>query len=94
MARTTKATKASKAAMATPAIIILPLVTLGKELDVRNDEVAPTSPPANIPPTYPPLSSLLYDVDYARASPLLNNDKDNEDNKDKDRDNKKGAYIS
>jgi hypothetical protein len=86
--------KALKAATATPTIITLPLITLGKELDVRNNEVAPTSPPINIPPTYPPLPSLLYDIDYARASPLLNNDKDNEDNKDKDRDDKKGARIS
>jgi hypothetical protein len=94
MARTTKATKASKAATATPTIIALPLVTLGEELDVRNDEVAPTSPPANIPPTYPPLPSLLHDIDYARASPLPNNNEDDEDNKDKDRDDKKGARIS
>jgi hypothetical protein len=94
MARTIKATKASKAATATPTIIVLPLITLGKELDVRNNKVAPTSPPINIPPTYPPLSSLLYDVDYARASPLPNNNKDNKDNKDKDGDDKKGAHIS
>jgi hypothetical protein len=67
---------------------------LGKELDIRNNEVTPTSPLINIPPTYPPLPSLLYNIDYARASPLLNNNKDNKDNKDKDRDNKKGAYIS
>jgi hypothetical protein len=94
MARIIKATKALKAAMATPTVIILPLVTLGKELDVRNNEVVPTSPSANIPPTYPSLSSLLYNVDYARAFPLPNNNKDNEDNKDKDRDDKKGAYMS
>jgi hypothetical protein len=94
MARTIKATKALKAAMATPTVIALPLVTLGEELDVRNDEVAPISPPANILPTYPPLSSLLYDVDYARASSLLNNDEDDEDNEDKDGDDKKGAYMS
>jgi hypothetical protein len=94
MACTIKATKASKAATATPTIIALPLVTLGKELDVRNNEVAPTSPPANIPPTYPPLPSLLHDIDYARASPLLNNDKDDENNEDEDKDDKKGAYIS
>jgi hypothetical protein len=94
MAYTIKATKALKAATATPTIIVLPLITLGKELDVRNDEVAPTSPSTNILPTYPPLPSLLHDVDYARASPLPNNNKDNKDNEDKDRDNKKGAHIS
>jgi hypothetical protein len=94
MARTIKATKALKAATATPTIIILPLITLGKELNVRNDEVTPTSPPINISPTYPLLPSLLYNVDYARASPLLNNNKDDKDNKDKDRNDKKEAYIS
>ena len=94
MARTTKATKALKAATATPTVIALPLVTLGEELDVRNDEVAPTSPPANTLPTYPPLPSLLHDVDYARASPLPNNDEDDKDNEDEDRDDKKGARIS
>ena len=93
MACTTKATKASKAATATTTVIALPLVTLGEELDVRNNKGAPSSPPVNTP-TYPPLPSLLHNVDYARASPLLNNDKDNKDNKDKDRDNKKGTYIS
>jgi hypothetical protein len=80
--------------MATPTIITLPLVTLGEELDVRNDKVVPISPLANIPPTYPPLPSLLYDIDYARAFPLPNNNKDDEDNEDKDGDNKKGACIS
>jgi hypothetical protein len=94
MARPIKATKASKAATATPTIIALSLVTLGKELDVKNNKVTPTSPPTNILPTYPLLPSLLYNIDYARASPLLNNDKDDENNEDKDRDNKKGAYIS
>jgi hypothetical protein len=94
MACTIKATKALKAATATPTIITLSLITLGKELDVKNDEVAPTSPSINIPPTYSPLSSLLYNIDYARASPLLNNNEDNKDNKDKDRDDKKEAYIS
>ena len=67
---------------------------MGEELDVRNDEVAPTSPPANTLPTYPPLPSLLHDVDYARASPLPNNDEDDKDNEDEDRDDKKGARMS
>jgi hypothetical protein len=94
MAYIIKVIKALKAAIATSIIIILPLVTLGKELDIKNDEVVLINPLINILSIYPLLSSLLYDVDYTRAFPLLNNNEDDKDNKDEDRDNKKGAYIS